>query len=120
MQDLYLKFSNEAEARSVLYRMVAPAPAPWDVEAAEEAAEASGRQAIQVKTEPYEVPNFANIDHIGTIYKPTGKMLQSDEGEVPEMAALDGYHVNVRVVGEDATALEPYQISPDNPVRGWA
>ena len=116
MQDLYLKFSNEAEARSVLYRMVDPAPAPWDVEAAE----ASDRQAIVVPREPCEVPNFLAIDLIGTIYKPTGNMLQSDEGEVPEMAALDGYHVNVRLVGEDGSALEPYRIYPDNPVRGWA
>ena len=120
MQDYYLKFTDEAEARAVLYRMVYPDPAPWDVEAAEAAAEESGRQAIQVKTEPYEVANFANIDHIGTIWKPTGKMLQTDEGEVPEMAPLPGYHVNVRVVDEDASALEAYQVFPDNPVRGWA
>lgn len=116
MQDYYLKFADEAEARAVLYRMKEPSISPWPVEAAEE----SDRQAIQVKTEPYEVSNFANIDHIGTIWKPTGKMLQTDEGEVPEMAPLDGYHVNVRVVDEDASALEPYQIFPNNPVRGWA
>ena len=115
-KDLYLKFSDEAEARSVLYRMKEPSISPWPVEAAEE----SGRQAIQVKAEPYEVPNFRAIDHIGTIYKPTGKMLQTEEGEVPDMAPLDGYHVNVRLVGEDGSALEPYRIHPDNPVRGWA
>ena len=102
--DYYLKFSNEAEARAVLYRKEGVVEASEGVET----------------NEGYDVPNFANIDHIGTIYKPTGKMLQTEEGEVPEMAAIPGYHVNVRVVNEDASALEPYRIYPDTPVRGWA
>ena len=34
-------------------------------------------------------------DLIGTIYKPSGVMLTDEEGnEYPEMAALEGYHVN--------------------------
>ena len=70
--------------------------------------------------EGYDVPNFSAIDLIGTIWKPTGNMLQTEEGEVPEMAAISGYHVNVRLVGEDGSALESYRITPDNPVRGWA
>lgn len=118
--DYHLKFADEAEARAVLYRMVYPDPAPWDVEAAEAAAEESGRQAIVVKTEPYEVANFANIDVIGTIWKPSGKMLQTDEGEVAEMAPIPGWHVNVRVVGEDASALEAYRVFPATPNRVWA
>ena len=104
--DYYLKFANEAEARAVLYRK-------------EGVVEADLENGIEAQ-EGYEVSNFANIDHIGTIWKPTGKMLQTEEGEVPEMAPLPGYHVNVRVVGEDASALEAYQVFPDNPVRGWA
>ena len=106
MQDYYLKFTDEAEARAVLYRK-------------EGVVEADPENGIEAQ-EGYEVSNFANIDHIGTIWKPTGKMLQTEEGEVPEMAPLPGYHVNVRVVGEDASALEAYQVFPDNPVRGWA
>lgn len=102
--DYYLKFANEAEARAVLYRKEGVVEASEGVEA----------------NEGYEVPNFCAIDHIGTIYKPTGKMLQTEEGEVPEMAAIPGYHVNVRVVNEDASALEPYKVQPNNPVRGWA
>ena len=32
---------------------------------------------------------------IGTIYKPTGKMLTDDEGmEYPETSPIDGFHVN--------------------------
>ena len=106
MQDLYLKFANEAEARAVLYRK-------------EGVIEADPENGIEAQ-EGYEVSNFANIDHIGTIWKPTGKMLQTDEGEVPEMAPLPGYHVNVRVVDEDASALEAYKVEPKQPVRGWA
>ena len=54
-------------------------------------------------TEPR--PNFANISTIGIIYK----------DEQP----LDGWHVNVRVVGEDATALEAFSVTPTLPVRVW-
>ena len=106
MQDYYLKFANEAEARAVLYRK-------------EGVVEADPENGIEAQ-EGYEVSNFANIDHIGTIWKPTGKMLQTEEGEVPEMAPLPGYHVNVRVVGEDASALEAYRVHPVTPVRVWA
>ena len=40
------------------------------------------------------------LDVIGVIYRPTGKMLDTDMGEVPETAPLPGYHANVRVMGE--------------------
>jgi hypothetical protein len=59
------------------------------------------------------------LDVIGTIYKPTGKMLQSDEGEFPEMAPLPGYHANVRIVGE-APELEAYRVHPKQAARMWA
>lgn len=68
---------------------------------------------------PLSFPNYPAIDIIGTIYKPTGKMLKSEEGDVPEMAPLDGYHVNVRLLN-DAPELEPYRVFPKNSVRGWA
>lgn len=115
--DYFLKFADEAEARAVLYRMKEPSISPWPVEAAEE----SGRQAIQVKAEPYEVPNFRAIDLIGTIYKPTGNLLKTDEGEVQEMAPIDGWHVNVRLCEDEAgEALEDYRVYPATPVRMWA
>ena len=57
-------------------------------------------------TEGTEVGNYANIDTIGVIFK--------DE------QAIEGWHVNVRLVeGEDATALEPFQVSPATPSRVW-
>lgn len=89
MTDYYLKFTNEVKVKAVLY----------DVET--------------------EVPNYANIDTIGIIYKPTGKMSQGEDGKYPEMAPIDGWHVNVRLVGEDATALEPFKVIPTAPIRIW-
>jgi hypothetical protein len=116
--DYYLKFDSEAEAKAVLYRWEYPAPSPWSAEDAD-AGEAEGRQKIEVPREPYQVAKYLAIDLIGTIYKPTGKMLKSDEGDVPEMTPLNGYHVNVRLLN-DAPELEPYRVFPENPVRGWA
>jgi hypothetical protein len=103
--DYCLKFDSEAEAKAVLYRVVG-------------AVEADPENGVEAQ-EGYEVANYDAIDLIGTIYKPTGKMLQSDEGEVPEMAPVDGYHVNVRVLKE-APELEAYRVHPVTPVRVWA
>ena len=62
-------------------------------------------------------PNFANIDTIGTIYKPTGEV--DAEGN-SVMGALEGWHVNVRVVDEDDDGLKQYAVTPTVPVRVWA
>lgn len=59
-----------------------------------------------------------SIDIIGVIYKPTGVMIETDEGEVPEMAAVDGWHVNTR--GPMLEALLPHSVEPAHPVRVWA
>jgi hypothetical protein len=88
MTDLYLKFTDEAEATAVLYTQE---PTAWDEE------------GNVTATEPRQA--YANISTIGVIYK----------DEQP----LDGWHVNVRVVGEDATALEAFAITPTLPVRVW-
>jgi len=62
-------------------------------------------------------PNFANIDTIGVISKPTGEV--DAEGN-PVMVELDGWHVNVRVTVEDPAPLEQYALTPTIPVRVWA
>jgi len=61
-----------------------------------------------------------SIDVIGIIYKPTGDVIDTPEGPSPVMAALPGWHVNVRGGDEEVEALAEYQIFPTNPVRGWA
>jgi hypothetical protein len=103
--DKYLSFPDEAAAKAVLYRI-------------EGAVEAYPEQGIEA-SEGYEVANYANIDTIGIIYKPTGEMLQGEDGPYPAMAPIEGWHVNVRLVGEDAEALEPFEVSPVTPMRVW-
>ena len=39
--------------------------------------------------------------------------------EEPVMTALPGWHVNVRVVGEDDKALQPFAVTPATPMRVW-
>jgi hypothetical protein len=46
-------------------------------------------------------------------------MLTTPEGEVPEMAPLDGWHVNVRHTDE-TPELEAFRVFPVTPSRMWA
>jgi hydrogenase maturation factor len=102
--DLYLSFPDEAAAKAVLYRIEGAVEATEDTEA----------------VEGYEVPNYANIDTIGIIYKPTGETTMQDGMDVPVMAALPGWHANVRLAeGEDAEALEAFAVAPRKPMRVW-
>lgn len=101
MIDLYLKFTDEAEAASILYTLHP------------EAVEADG---VTV-TEAYTTPNYQNIDTLGVIYQPVGEF-NEETGQASE--ALPGWHVNVRVVGdEDPTPLEQYAVHPTVPRRIW-
>ena len=91
-RDYYLRFTDEAEAKSVLLRP-------------------DGN---------HEAPRFRNIDIIGLIHRPTGTMLMGESGPVPEMALLPGWHVNVRLMDdEDGSALEPFAVQPAAPRRIW-
>lgn len=104
MTDFYLKFASEEEARSVLYTVT---PAVLNEEG-------------EVVTEEQVKPNYVNIDVIGEIYKPTGETTTEGDLEVPVMEKLDGYHVNVRAVGDENTSiLQQYSVSPSSPMRVW-
>jgi hypothetical protein len=104
--DKYLAFASESEANNVLYTLE---PTEWDN---------SGEEPVPTAWEPR--PNYANIDTIGIIYKPTGNTLQGEDGEYPEMAPIPNWHVNVRLVdGEDGEPLEPFVVQPKTPVRVW-
>ena len=95
--DKFLRFSNEAEANSILYTTT-PAVVVDEVE-------------VQAAT---TTPNYRNIDVLGTIYERPPEPVP--EGYEP--VALSGYHVNVRVIdGEDASVLEPYSVIPTQPRR---
>jgi hypothetical protein len=100
MIDLYLKFTNEAEAASILYTL--------HPEVVEE-------DGITI-TEAYTTPNYQNIDTLGIIYKQPPEDAGEDYVPVPE----EGWHVNVRVVGdEDPVPLEQYAVHPTVPRRVW-
>ena len=63
----------------------------------------------------------AALDVIGTIYQPTGEVTLVDGQEVPAMAPVPGYHVNVRTTSEElVTALDALRTYPVTPVRVWA
>ena len=98
-QDFMLRFTDQAEADAVLFD------------------EQTNVQDDIV--EIVKVPKYAAVDVIGMIWKPTGKMLTTDEGEVPEMAPVEGWHVNVRHTAE-ASELDAYKVEGATPVRGWA
>lgn len=64
---------------------------------------------------------------VGDIWKPSGKMLKDNAGfEYPEMTKIDGYHINIRLVGEgkraDVEALGDLIVNPDpvTPSCVWA
>jgi len=97
--DLYLRFTDEAQAHSVLYR----------TEGAVEADPENNVEAV----EGYEVANYQNIDTIGIIYEP------QEDPEV-EPIPYSGFFVNVRVVSEDPEPLMPFSINPEPyPMRVW-
>jgi hypothetical protein len=97
--DYFLKFADEAEANAALFT------------------EQTNVQGDVVET--VLVPKYAAVDVVGTIYKPTGEMIQTDEGEVPEMAPLEGWHANVRHTAE-TPELEAFRVFPETPSRMWA
>ena len=145
--DMFLKFADQAEADSVLFEELPNFSPPgktviatkylmkgtaendfedyttYDPPEGEEVLDSWPEETTEIDwnapPQMMKVPKYAAIDVIGTIYKPTGKMIKTDEGEVPEMAALEGWHVNVRHTF-DAPELVAYQVFPQNPVRGWA
>ena len=52
------------------------------------------------------------VDVVGTIHRPTGNMLEDD---LPEMAALEGFHINL---SDSVPGLEQYEIdTPIDPAR---
>lgn len=96
MIDLYLKFTDEAQAIETLYTEV---PVEWNEEGEPTA------WTMQA--------NYQNIDTIGTIY-------QAQEDPEVEPIPYEGWFVNVRVVSEDPEPLMPFSIDPEPyPMRVW-
>ena len=88
--DKYLKFASQKEAESILFD----------------------------KVEDGLVPKLDFVaDVVGIVYKPTGKMLKSVEGEYPETKPVAGWHVNLR--GPDADKFPSYEVTVITPSRNW-
>jgi len=100
--DLYLRFTDEAQATEVLYTQV---PTAWD----------DSDPPEPIAFEPR--PNYANIDIIGTIYE--GGEWDADGNVITEPAALSGWHVNIRIIDEDPAPLETFMVEPTHPRRVW-
>jgi hypothetical protein len=97
--DLHLKFKDAAEADAALF---------------------DKQTTVQGDVvETFKRSRYAAIDVIGTIYKPTGKMIKTNEGNMPAMALVEGWHVNVRHTSE-MPELNAWAVTPKTPNRVWA
>ena len=99
--DFYLKLTNEASMPTVL-------------------------SAFYNEDDEF-VPNTSDysMDVVGTLHEPTGATLTDEDGmEYPEMQAMTGWHVNIRLVGDAVretveTLDTSYGVTPDAPQRVW-
>ena len=111
MKDLCLKFTDEAQAKSVLFREEAPVAQPVVLNE-------DGTPVEQEAVAPVLVPKFRNTDVIGSIFRPTGEV---DAEGVPVLADVGGWHVNVLALDdEDVAELEPFVVQPAKRQRVWA
>ena len=106
--DYYLK----AESEAALWSALTAVGAAVEVQVKDE-------DGNVVETRHAPAPGFS-IDVIGTIFKPTGNLIQQTQPsanqvdmvtvEVPEMEALEGFHANMRGPADLAPKVEyvPY------------
>ena len=118
-RDFYLRLSAESDMPTVLadfYRQ------DYVTNVDEE-----GVETQVADGDPYLVAHSHDyaIDVVGTLHEPTGNTLTDDEGnEYPETAPVDGWHINIRLVGdaqrETVEALDTsHGITPNSPSRVW-
>ena len=119
--DFYLKLASEADMPTVL-------AAFYHQDTETQVDDKTGEETVVNVGSPYLVPTTADyaIDVVGTIWKPTSIMLTDADGnQYPEMAALSGWHINLRLNGDakrsDAEALSAYFVDPEpiTPSRVW-
>lgn len=117
--DFYIQMPSEADMPTVLadfYKQDTETTVNPD----------TGEETTTNVGDPYLVQHTHHyaIDVVGTIYKPTGNMLTDADGnEYPEMAAQPGWHVNIRLIGDEVRpqveALSAYEVNPVTPERVW-
>lgn len=120
-RDFYVKLPSEADMPTAL-------AAFYKQDYTTVVDEETGETSQVPEGDPYVVTTTHDyaIDVVGTIYKPTGNTLTDSEGrEYPEMAPIDGWHINIRLGGEnrraDVEALSAYFVDPEpaTPERIW-
>ena len=131
--DFFLKLNSEADMPTALAAFYhQDTETTVDPETGEETTTNVGEPYLVMHTRDYA------IDIVGTIHEPTGNMLTDDEGnEYPEMAAVEGWHVNLRIRGgipnkdpddpdavntlrDDVEALDTaHGVTPNSPSRVW-
>lgn len=118
-RDFYLRLSAESDMPTVLadfYRQ------DYVTNVDEE-----GVETQVADGDPYLVTHSHDyaISVVGTLHEPTGTMLTDEEGnEYPEMQAMAGWHINIRLVGdgvrETVEALDTsHGVNPEQPMRVW-
>ena len=118
--DFYLKLANEDAMPSVLSHFYTQ-----DTETTVD--EETGEETTTNVGDPYLVSNSSDyaIDIVGTLHEATGNTLTDDDGmEYPEMQAMTGWHVNIRLMGdavrEAVEALDTtHGVTPETPMRVW-
>ena len=117
--DFYLKLASEADMETVLHDF-------YKQEEITVVDEETGEEIVQIENELCFVPNTSDytVDVIGIIQEPTGNTLTEGDMEYPEMQALDGWHVNIRLVGDAmrdiVEALDTlHGVTPEVPKRVW-
>jgi len=118
--DFYLKLANEVSMTTVLSVF-------YNQDTETTVDEETGEETTTNVGDPYLVPNTSDysIDIVGTLHETTGATLTDDDGmEYPEMQAMTGWHVNIRLTGdavrEAVEALDTsYGVTPDSPQRIW-
>ena len=117
--DFYLRLSAESDMPTVLADFYRQDYVTQVDDEGNETQVADGDPYLVTHTHDYA------IDVVGTLHEPTGTMLTDSEGmEYPEMAAVAGWHVNIRLVGdamrETVEALDAtHGVTPNSPSRVW-
>ena len=118
--DFYLRLATEADMPTVLSSFY-----KQDTETTVD--EETGEETTTNVGDPYLVSNTSDyaIDVVGTLHEPTGNTLTDEDGmEYPEMQAMTGWHVNIRLMGDAMrdtveTLDTSHGVTPETPMRVW-
>ena len=118
--DFYIRLATEADMPTVLSSFYTQ-----DTETTVD--EETGEETTTNVGDPYLVSNTSDyaIDVVGTLHEPTGNTLTDEDGmEYPEMQAMTGWHVNIRLTGDAMrdtveTLDTSHGVTPETPMRVW-